>query len=128
MKITHLLACGLAALSLVSSAYALTSQSPRPGDESTTQVATAEQPQTDTPATAAAPATEAKVDLNTANARKIAKTQAVNIRQARAIVRYRKHNGPFKSIDDLAKVNKAGLNANFVKEHHDNLLKAFDLS
>ncbi len=51
-----------------------------------------------------------KVNINTADARQL---QAVLINvgpaKAEAIVEYRKENGPFKSIEELAMVNGIGL-------------------
>jgi len=51
----------------------------------------------------------APVDINTADAKAIAKTmKGVGIKKAEAIVAYRKKNGNFKSIDELSKVKGIG--------------------
>ena len=49
------------------------------------------------------------VDINTADAETIsAELQGVGISKAIAIVEFRKANGPFKSVDDLAQVKGIG--------------------
>ena len=51
-----------------------------------------------------------KVDINTASAAQIADSMSgVGLTKAEAIVAYRKENGPFKSIDQLAQVKGIGL-------------------
>ena len=131
MKLAHLLACGFAALSLAGSAYAGTTQDAQPSDESVAQVATAEQAQGKVQAHEVSAETkravEAKINLNKASARTIAKAKILTLMQAKAVVNFRKKHGAFKSIDDLAKVNKQGIDENFVKENHDKLESSFDL-
>jgi len=46
----------------------------------------------------------AKINLNTATASELMKVKGLNASKARAIVSYRKKNGNFKSLDDLANV------------------------
>lgn len=61
------------------------------------------------------------VDINTADAETIsAELQGVGITKAIAIVEYRKANGPFKSVDDLAKVK--GIGARTVEINRKNIL------
>jgi competence protein ComEA len=51
----------------------------------------------------------AQVDINSADAKTLAETlNGVGLVKAEAIVAYRATNGPFKSIDDLAKVKGIG--------------------
>lgn len=45
-----------------------------------------------------------KVNINTATAKELMKVKGLNASKARAIVSYRKKNGDFKTIDDLANV------------------------
>lgn len=44
------------------------------------------------------------LDLNTADAKALEEMKGVGPAKAQAIVEYRNQNGPFKSVDDLAKV------------------------
>jgi competence protein ComEA len=61
------------------------------------------------------------VNVNTADAETIsAELQGVGISKAIAIVEYRKANGPFKSVDDLALVK--GIGARTVEINRDNIL------
>jgi competence protein ComEA len=49
------------------------------------------------------------VDINTASAESLAAAiSGVGITKARAIVTYREQNGPFESVDDLARVSGIG--------------------
>jgi competence protein ComEA len=49
------------------------------------------------------------VDINTAGAEALAEAiDGVGIKRAERIVRYREENGPFKSVDDLVKVQGIG--------------------
>lgn len=51
----------------------------------------------------------AQVNINTADAKTLAKNiKGVGPKKAQAIVIYRRENGPFKSIHDLAKVKGIG--------------------
>jgi competence protein ComEA len=51
----------------------------------------------------------AQVDINTADAKSLAMAMTgVGLVKAEAIVAYRDRNGPFKSIDDLARVKGIG--------------------
>lgn len=53
--------------------------------------------------------TAAPVDINTADAKAIAKVmKGVGMEKAEAIVAYREKNGKFKSIDELSKVKGIG--------------------
>jgi competence protein ComEA len=50
------------------------------------------------------------VNINTADARTLAKElSGIGLSRAQAIVEYREKNGPFKSVDDLAKVKGIGM-------------------
>jgi competence protein ComEA len=60
------------------------------------------------------------VNVNTADAETIsAELQGVGISKAIAIVEYRKANGPFRRIDDLALVK--GIGARTVEINRDNI-------
>lgn len=50
------------------------------------------------------------VNVNTADAKTIAKElKGIGLSRAQAIVAYREKNGPFKSVDDLARVKGVGM-------------------
>lgn len=55
-------------------------------------------------ATATAPATQTKVNINKASAKELMAVAGITSSRANAIVKYRKQNGDFKSVDDLASV------------------------
>jgi competence protein ComEA len=55
-------------------------------------------------ATATPAATTTTVNVNTATAKELAKVKGLNPAKARAIVKYRKKHGDFKSIDGLESV------------------------
>ncbi|TQV76888.1 helix-hairpin-helix domain-containing protein [Aliikangiella marina] len=58
-----------------------------------------------------------KVNLNTAGAKELAEAlTGVGIKKANAIVEYRKANGKFKSIEELANVKGIGVNT-IAKNH-----------
>lgn len=58
---------------------------------------------------AAAPVHAASVDINTAGPTELAAAlTGVGAAKAAAIVKYRKANGPFKKVEDLAKVEGIG--------------------
>lgn len=61
------------------------------------------------------------VDINTADAKTL-ETQLVGIgaSKAAAIVAYREQNGPFKRVEDLAKVKGIGIKT--VEKNRDNLV------
>jgi competence protein ComEA len=67
---------------------------------------------------AAAPAAE-PVDINKADAKALAALDGVGDVKAQAIVAYRDQNGPFKSVDDLAKVK--GIGDKTLERNRDNL-------
>lgn len=50
----------------------------------------------------------AAVDINTASVAQLESVSGIGPKKAEAIVDYRKKNGPFKSIDDLANVKGLG--------------------
>lgn len=50
----------------------------------------------------------AAVDLNKANQAELESVKGVGPKKAKAILDYRDKNGPFKSVDDLAKVKGFG--------------------
>ena len=52
---------------------------------------------------------EARLNINTASAKEIAKgMKGIGIKKAEAIVAHREANGPFKSVEDLLKVKGVG--------------------
>ncbi|PKM42524.1 MAG: competence protein ComEA [Gammaproteobacteria bacterium HGW-Gammaproteobacteria-1] len=62
----------------------------------------------------------APVDINTADAATLAQAiKGVGAKRADAIVAYRKEHGPFKSVDELAKV--PGIGAKVVEENRQNI-------
>ncbi|MEW6647209.1 MAG: helix-hairpin-helix domain-containing protein [Pseudomonadota bacterium] len=62
----------------------------------------------------------APVDINTADATALAQSiKGVGAKRAEAIVAYRKEHGPFKTVDDLAKV--PGIGAKMVEANRQNL-------
>lgn len=61
------------------------------------------------------------VNINTADAATISKVlTGIGSVRAEAIVAYREKNGPFKSIDDLAKVS--GVGSRTVEKNRDNII------
>jgi competence protein ComEA len=63
----------------------------------------------------------APVDINTADAKTLAKElKGIGTDRAEAIVQYRKENGPFRSIDDLVKVK--GIGKKTVESNRANLV------
>jgi competence protein ComEA len=50
----------------------------------------------------------APVDINTADAKTLETLNGIGAAKAQAIVAYRTANGPFKSVEDLAKVDGVG--------------------
>lgn len=58
---------------------------------------------------AAAPAAAGPVNINTADAKTLAKElDGIGDSRAKAIIAYREKNGPFKTADDLKKVQGVG--------------------
>lgn len=58
---------------------------------------------------AAAPAFAGTVNINTADVKTLAKElDGIGAERAKAIIAYREKNGPFKSADDLKKVQGVG--------------------
>ncbi len=65
----------------------------------------------------------AEVNINTADAQTIAKNlKGVGLKKAQAIVVYRKKNGPFKTVESLAKVKGIGFKT--VEKNRANILIA----
>lgn len=71
--------------------------------------------QSDTPLPATVPATgntpdqsEAKVNINTADASLLQTLSGIGIKKAEAIIAYREEHGPFASVDDLQEVSGIG--------------------
>lgn len=140
MKITRLIACGFAALSLVGSAYAL-NQDSQPSDDSSAQIAANEQAQPEAqaqdPAAAPAPTKEkhhakkhvthvkvSKVNINTAEAKDIEHAaRGLGKKCVTAIVATRSEH-PIKSVDDIIVVK--GCSKKYVKKHHERLVHAFE--
>lgn len=48
--------------------------------------------------------TTKKINLNTATARDLMKVKGINAARARAVIAYRKKNGDFKAVQDIANV------------------------
>ena len=71
------------------------------------------------PAAATAVKPTAKVNLNTADETTLTALKGIGKVKAKAIVDYRQSNGPFKSIEDLAKVK--GIGDKTVATLHDQL-------
>lgn len=62
----------------------------------------------------------APVDINSADAAVLASSiKGVGEKRAEAIIAYRKEHGPFKAIEDLAKV--PGIGAKMVEDNRQNL-------
>lgn len=61
-----------------------------------------------------------KIDINTANEGQLAQLAKVGPKKAQEIIRYREANGPFKSVDDLAKVK--GIGEKTVEQNRERLL------
>lgn len=62
----------------------------------------------------------APVDINKASAQEMSESlKRVGLKKATAIVAYRKENGPFASIDDLASVK--GIGKKTIAKNKDNL-------
>jgi competence protein ComEA len=61
-----------------------------------------------------------KIDINTANEGQLAQLAKVGPKKAQEIVRYREANGPFKNVDDLAKVK--GIGEKTVEQNRERLL------
>lgn len=62
----------------------------------------------------------AKIDINTANEAQLAQLAKVGPKKAQEIIRYREANGPFKNVDDLAKVK--GIGEKTVEQNRERLL------
>lgn len=63
-----------------------------------------------------------KINLNTATAKELMTVKGINASKARAIVIYRKKNGEFKTVDDVANVKGfKKLNADQLKAITDQL-------
>ncbi len=52
--------------------------------------------------------TFASVDINTASQAELESVKGIGPSRARAIIDYRQKNGPFRNVDDLAKVKGIG--------------------
>lgn len=60
------------------------------------------------------------VDINTASAAELSEAiKGVGMKKARAIVVYRTEHGPFKSVDDLSRIN--GIGETTVNDNRENL-------
>lgn len=100
MKLRNLLVFG-AALGLSLAAYAATDEQATPANDQTAAAAPAN---TAEPAKASKSETMEKVNINTADAKELAKVKGVGIKKAKAIVKYRTKGGEFKDLDGLLKV------------------------
>lgn len=80
-------------------------------------VSTAQAKESTTPASVEQKQAE-KVNLNTADAKQIAKTmKGIGLKKAEAIVAFRKANGPFKNLEDLLRIKGIGA-ATLAKNAH----------
>ena len=60
------------------------------------------------------------IDINNANEAQLAQLVKVGPKKAQEIIRYREANGPFKSVDELAKVK--GIGEKTVEQNRERLL------
>lgn len=70
-------------------------------------------------AAASLTATAAKLNINEADATALAELSGIGAARAEAIIAYRKANGPFRTVDDLAKVK--GIGPAFIEKNRDQL-------
>ena len=50
----------------------------------------------------------AQVNINSASAKELSGLKGIGMKKAEAIIQYRKNNGDFKNVEDLAKVKGIG--------------------
>lgn len=101
----------VAAMALVAPAFA---------DDTTTSTMGADTAMTQTSDSSSA--TETKVDLNKATAKELMKVKGISSSRAKAIIAFRKKNGDFKSLDEVAKVNGfKNMNEKTLKSIQDHL-------
>lgn len=60
------------------------------------------------------------IDINNANEAQLAQLAKVGPKKAQEIIRYREANGPFKNVDELAKVK--GIGEKTVEQNRERLL------
>lgn len=60
------------------------------------------------------------IDINNANEAQLAQLAKVGSKKAQEIIRYREANGPFKNVDELAKVK--GIGEKTVEQNRERLL------
>jgi len=70
-------------------------------------------------AAASLTAAAAKLNINEADAAALAELSGIGAARAEAIIAYRKANGPFRTVDDLAKVK--GIGPAFIDKNRDQL-------
>ena len=58
----------------------------------------------------------AVVNINSVDVTTLQKIKGMSKKKAQAIVDYRKQNGPFKSLEDLLKVNCRGIHKNWLEK------------
>ena len=109
MSFYRSLIVAVAAMGLATSVLAADENATTTNTETTTQTETAAQAPADASQATAdsattAAATDAKVDLNKATAKDLAKVKGLNAAKAKAIISYRKAHGDFKSVEDLKEV------------------------
>ncbi len=101
MSFYRSLLAAVAAMALIAPVFADDTATTTTGTETTATQTTG-----DTGTTTTTTSTEqTKVDLNKATAKELMAVKGINSAKAKAIIAYRKKNGDFKTLDDLAKVN-----------------------
>lgn len=70
-------------------------------------------------AAASLTAAAAKLNINEADAATLAELSGIGAVRAEAIIAYRQANGPFRTVDDLAKVK--GIGPAFIDKNRDQL-------
>jgi comEA protein len=73
-------------------------------DNSTQSTAETSQPSSTDQAASSAEVKAVSININTATAKQLEKVKGINAAKAKAIIKYRKKHGDFKSLNDLNKV------------------------
>ena len=77
---------------------------------------TTSQSQQVTPVVNSSAKQEAPININSADKETLTKVKGISKKKAQAIVNYRNQNGPFKTLEDLLKVNCRGIHKKMVRE------------